>query len=393
MPNCSICDSPSSRVLSMGMQPLANKYPSCTDDFEHEVVREMEVFFCDQCNYANIPCDIDRSTFFEDYYYLSSVNKELVAHFEEVAMLIEKHNPKLTIDIGSNDGILLKPLKEKGLRAIGVDPSENVSAIANAAGLETLVGFYDLAMVERILKDYGQPDFLCASSVFTHFERPRDFFEVSAQLLSEDGLILVEVEYLRQIIDTLGFERLYFDRPHYYSIKSLKTIAERSGFSLIDVVNVDAHGGSIRATFCRKGSKKASPSVERKISEESTYLNRSTILEKFELFKSACEELAQKIDQFNANGIKLAAYGCPARFSTITNVASIGPNRIPFVIDDSPLKQGRFSPKMHIPIVSSDSIGHIDLFIVFAYEYINSIKSKLDLNQAEFYKPIPFSKI
>jgi methylation protein EvaC len=377
----------------MGMQPLANKYPSCTNDFEHEIVREMEVFFCDQCNYANIPCDIDRSTFFEDYYYLSSVNKELVAHFEEVAALIKRHNPKLTIDIGSNDGILLKPLKEIGLKAIGVDPSENVSAIANAAGLETLVGFYDLSMVERILKDYGQPDFLCASSVFTHFERPRDFFEFSAQLLSKDGLILIEVEYLRQIIDTLGFERLYFDRPHYYSIKSLKTIAEKSGFSLIDVTNVDAHGGSIRATFCRSGSRSASLSVEKKISEESTYLNRSAILEKFELFKSSCDALLQKIDYFNARGMKIAAYGCPARFSTITNIASIGPSLIPFVVDDSPLKQGRFSPKMHIPIVPPESIEHVDVFIVFAYEYINSIKKKLGLNNTEFYRPIPFSKI
>jgi methylation protein EvaC len=377
----------------MGIQPLANKYPKNLVEMEGEYVQEMEVFFCDECNYANIPCNIDRAAFFEDYYYLSSVNKELVAHFERLALTIEKHKPKFVVDVGSNDGILLRPLKNLGIPALGIDPSENVSAIANAEGLDTLVGFYDSSVIEKTLSRYERPDFLCASSVFTHFEKPKEFFEVSSKLLAEDGLILVEVEYIKKIIEELAFERLYFDRPHYYSIKSLREIADRSGFTMIDVSHISAHGGSIRAIFCRKGTRAPLPVVAEEIQAESEYLNRSTILEKFHSFKLACIELTQKIKNMKDDGLMVAAYGCPARFSTITNIASIGPEYLPFVIDDSSLKQGRFSPGMHIPIVGSGSAIGVDVFVVFAHEYISSIKQKLNMEKVRFYKPVPFTSL
>ena len=131
MNSCLICEGNTLPLFSLGLQPLANKYPKSIEDFPMEVVREMTAFYCTDCNYINLPCDIDRSILFEDYYYLSSVNRELVDHFEDFADHIKGLGAQFVLDVGSNDGILLRPLKALGLKCLGIDPSENVSQIAN----------------------------------------------------------------------------------------------------------------------------------------------------------------------------------------------------------------------------------------------------------------------
>src|SRR3989344_2825213 len=152
--------------LNLGEQPLANKYPATEDSFETEDFSPLAVFFCPDCKNVQLGTIVSRERMFEDYYYLSSVNPGLVRHFEEMAKKFAKSN--FVVDIGSNDGILLKPLKEMGVMAIGVDPSINVSKIANDAGLETLVSVFDQKTAEMIKRQYGRPDVVVASSIFTH---------------------------------------------------------------------------------------------------------------------------------------------------------------------------------------------------------------------------------
>jgi len=394
MNQCTICGREMAKIFSLGNQPLANKYPASKDFFQKEIIEEMTVFYCDPCGYINVPCSIDRSVFFEDYYYLSSINRELVDHFQTLADEINKRNYKFVLDVGSNDGILLKPLKERGIRCIGIDPSENVSEIANAAGLETLVGFFDASSIKSIKSKYGHPDLVCASSVFTHLESPKDFFYTANDLLSDKGEILIEVEYLGDIIESLGFERFYFDRPHYYSVKSLKSLGEQAGFDLIRVERISPHGGSVRAIFARCGSSpEIDDSVHVFIGNEARLLNRLAINEQFGLFSEECKILREKLEEFKKAGINVGAYGCPARFSTITNFANIGPDLLPHVVDDSPLKSGRFSPGKHVPIVPFSPSRRAEVYIVFAYEYIKSIREKVGDERAEYFKPIPFQLI
>jgi methylation protein EvaC len=393
MNQCPICSRELEFIFSMGSQPLANKYPKSSDDFLDEVLLEMNVYYCDECNYINIPCDVDRSLFFEEYYYLSSVNKELVIHFNEMAKDIKLRNPQLVLDVGSNDGILLKPLNALNIKCVGLDPSENVSAIANASGLQTVVGFFDDESAEIIKQNHGCPDIICASSVFTHLQDPKGFFVVADSLLADGGEVIIEVEYLRNIVESLGFERFYFDRPHYYSIKSLSRIAEETGFRIVDIKYINAHGGSIRASFGRADRAPISMDIKREISSEAEVLNRRLIEENFDSFKSECTLLKEQLESFGRLGLHSAAYGCPARFSTITNFADIGPELLPYVVDDSPLKSGRFSPGKHVPIVAFNFSENIDNYVVFAYEYIYSIKDKVNSGKIAFFKPIPFQPI
>jgi SAM-dependent methyltransferase len=312
---------------------------------------------------------------FEDYYYLSSVNLGLVRHFETFAQQLA--GSRFVIDVGSNDGILLKPLKALGVKALGVEPSVNVSKIANDAGLETLTAFFNSESVQEIERAYGKPDVIVASSVFTHLEDPHQFVDDTRALLSEDGRFIIEVEYIGNILRDIQFERFYLDRIFYYSLTSLKNLFEAHGMYVSDVEHIDPHGGSLRVTV-KQGTGTASDAVTSQLSEEATSLTQDTL----DAFKRSVETslaaFKAKLEEYKASGLRVAGYGAPARVATICNYGAIGPELIEFIVDDSPLKQNRFSPGTHIPIVPNAHLepNRPDVLVVFAYEYFEDIKKK-----------------
>ena len=217
---CHLCENKNLKsIFSLGRQPLANKYPENHNEINSEKLYEMNIMFCEECVSCNLPIDVDRTIFFSDYYYLSSVNKELVDHFNELANTLK--NKKFVLDIGSNDGILLKPLKKLNINCVGVEPSENVGKIANSLGLTTIISFFNKQCSDNIVSKFGKPDCVVASSVFTHLENPNIFIKDLKKILSNDGVLIIEVEYLLNIINKMQFERFYFDRPNYYSITSI----------------------------------------------------------------------------------------------------------------------------------------------------------------------------
>src|SRR5215469_9406273 len=172
---CRLCEADDTvEFLNLGMQPLANKYPTeaqfLTEDFF-----PLGMFFCTNCKNVQLGTIISRARMFEDYYYLSSVNAALVRHFEGLARKLA--GARLVVDVGSNDGILLKPLKELGIPAVGIEPSINVSQIANDNGFPTICAFFDADSAAQVMRDHGQPDVIVASSVFTHLENPHAFIE------------------------------------------------------------------------------------------------------------------------------------------------------------------------------------------------------------------------
>lgn len=393
MSKCIVCNTQLAATFSLGQQPLANKYPKSQFDKNNEFKAEMNIYFCEDCGYVNVPCSVDRNVFFEDYYYLSSVNKELNNHFIDLAEEIYKNKFNFVIDIGSNDGILLRPLKERGVKFLGVDPSENVSKIANDNGLTTIVGFFDESIVNRIIEEYGRPDLITASSVFTHLDDPLCFFENVKNLLQPNGKLIIEVEYLQKIVSDFAFERFYFDRPHYYSLKSLAKMGAKYGFNIEDADTINVHGGSLKVTFVLESVNVANLNVQKLLEEEAIYLNNENFISKFNDFRNGCENMMRAIHEFKKMGFKVAGYGCPARFSTITNFSGLSVTEISHVIDDSKLKQGRFSPGMHVPINSYNPEEKPDVYIVFAFEYITSIKEKVGTLTRGYFKPVPFIEI
>lgn len=386
---CAICSSESAEMfLDLGMQPLANKYPTADMIASEEFFPE-QVFFCTACRNVQLGTVISRERMFEDYYYLSSVNPGLVRHFVSLAQRLA--GSKLVLDVGSNDGILLRPLKELGVQCVGIDPSVNVSKIANDAGLPTITAFFDAVSAGEVRRTYGNPDVIVASSIFTHLEDPHSFMDTVGELLAPGGKFIIEVEYIGNIIRDIQFERFYLDRIFYYSLSSLRKLAELHAMIIQDVELIEPHGGSLQVTFVRKGEGAApTERVGAMLADEEASLT----LPKLQQFKKVVDESVKafkdKLIELKSSGVKVAGYGCPARVTTITNYGEIGPDLVEFIVDDSPLKQGRFSPGKHIPIVPNAYLADHkpDLLAVFAFEYIDDIRTKTG-NAYRYLIPIP----
>lgn len=376
----------SPNFLDLGGQPFANKYPT-EDEFTTETIDQLTLDFCDICHSIQTSVIADRGEMFEEYFYLSSVNEELRNHFSELAKSLT--DKKFVVDVGSNDGILLRPLRQLRVACIGIDPSENVSEIANKEGLTTITSFFDLTAAQVIELQHGKPDCIVAASVFTHLESPEEFFEVADQLIEDSGELIIEIEDPRRFASELKFERFYFDRPHYYSIKGCQMLASRFGFKLKKCVPINVHGGSIRLIFGRTAMGHHSPQDFLDATKESFRNAFIQWVNEGKAFRDCLVELKK-------SGKPVVGYGAPARLATITNYFDIGPELIDYIIDDNALKQNKFSPGMHIPIRAYDEslLECEPVIVVFAYEYIESIRNKLSkFNGLTYYQAIPFTQI
>ena len=385
--------------LDLGRQPYANKYPLDAPVFKKEEFHNLNVNFCSNCDFAWLSFIAPRSEMFEDYYYLSSINQELVSHFSELAATLAEISVQSVLDIGSNDGVLLNELKLRAIEFLGVDPSENVGAIANQKGLTTEVGFFDRSMVKHLKSQGLSFDCIVASSVVTHLEDPIEFLSLAKEVMSDLGLLVIEVESIHQIIKTVGFERFYFDRPYYYSPYTFAKLAEGVGLHALCWENIASHGGSFRVVLCNQVASSNNEVIKKAsvLACEKNFqrLSLEAVAEFPHAVHKAADELKNCLKEMRASGQRVAAYGCPARFSTITNFARIDEGLIPFVVDDSPLKLGRFSPGQHIPIVDFEKLEAFspDVIFVFAYEYFSSISKKCKNLNSIWFRPIPLAEL
>ena len=287
--------------------------------------------------------------------------------------------------------ILLKKLK---INAIGIDPSINVGKMANDRGLKTFIGFFDKNIIKKILKKYEKPDLIVASSVVTHLENPKKFAKDIKSFIKKDGTLIIEIEYLQNFLKNLEFERFYFDRPFYYSANSIKKLFKNVGMKLFDIEKIDVHGGSLRFYIKNSLNYKITKRCENILNNEKQNLNLSIFnLFNKKIYKNS-KYLKDQLIKFKQNNQNVIGYGCPARVSTITNFSKINSDLIKFIIDDSPLKQNRFTPGMHIKILPrKNNLSNIDIVIVFAYEYFKDIKKIFKNKKVIFFKPIPFTKM
>jgi methylation protein EvaC len=389
---CSLCENEKLiEGFSLGKQPLANKYPKDSSEILQESLFDMKVDFCENCLSAQIHINVAREIFFQDYYYLSSVNQELCDHFKKLSK--ELKSKKFVLDIGSNDGILLSPLKKINVQCLGIDPSENVGNLANDKGLKTLITFFDENCFEDILRFGGKPDCIVASSVFTHLEDPNLFIRNLKKILDHNGEIIIEVEHLRNILNQIQFERFYFDRTYYYSFTSIFKLFEKNEMQVVDVREVTPHGGSLRVYVKNIDRKnKVNSRVDKMLTLEAQNLSLKIVREKFDVFKNEIRKLKKGLEKAKLEGKNAIGYGAPARLATITNFGDIDGSLLSYVIDDSPLKASRLSPGKHIPIksFSETSEKDVDIIVLFAYEYYSSIRRKFKGNSMHFFRPIPY---
>jgi hypothetical protein len=282
-------------------------------------------------------------------------------------------------------------LKAAGIRAIGVEPSVNVSKIANDDGFETLCSFFDASLAAEVERKFGKPDVIVASSVFTHLEKPSEFVDAVNALLSKDGRFIIEVEYIGNILRAVQFERFYLDRIFYYSLTSLNFLFDAHDMTIVDVEHIEPHGGSLQVTVQRKElGVSPSDNVTALLEQERESLTAAKLMEFRGQVDTQIAAFRDTLKKYKESKLRVAGYGAPARVSTICNYGDIGPSLIEFAVDDSPLKQNKFTPGTHIPIVPKAHLDshRPDVLVVFAYEYFDDIRKKTN-GSYRYLLPIP----
>ena len=385
--------------ISLNSQPPANAFLK-ESDFDKEVLYPLDVTCCRNCLLVQLTDEsyIPRDKLFLDYAYASSISGGLRNHFTELADKIKSEfNPNLVVDIGSNDGVLLKPLLELGCEAIGVEPAGNLAKQANNNGLTTICSYFDRDTVNKIISNNGKADIVVASNVFAHLDEYHDIIENVKRILSENGTYIVEVQYFADMIRDMTFDNIYHEHVLYYTIHSMINLFDKHNMTVYNVEKIPTHGGSIRA-YISEG-KSPQQSVNDLIREErENGIDNLQTLEKFnDKLQKNIKEIRELFNRLNKENKRIFGYGAPAKSSTMINSIGLNNNSVELIIEDSPLKQGLFTPGSHIPITGPEILEKEtpDYLMIFAWNYADEIIKKVEekYSKMNYIIPMPELKI
>ena len=379
---CRVCEGVDLReVISLGMSPLANNLLG--DANEEEDLYPLEMNFCPNCKNCQLSFTVPASKMFDDYLYVSSTNQTFSDHFRLMADEFIKdfglNEKSFVVDIGSNDGVFLSPLKEKGLNVLGVDPAKNLVDLANSKGLETIQGYFDDKVANEILELKGKADIVTAFNVFAHADDLRSIIRNAFKILKDDGTFIIEVQYLMDTIKDLTFDNIYHEHVNYWSVYSLDFFTNNLDLRLIKVEHIDTHGGSIRAYISTDKGAKVDKSVKQFIENEKSFgLDEYKTLKQFSSrIRGLKNHTISKIKELKSQGKSIVGYGSPAKATTVLNYYGINNQYIDYIIEDNPLKHNKFLPGMKIPITTKENAikNPPDYILVLAWNFLDDIKT------------------
>lgn len=389
------------QVFKLAPTPPANAFVphSALDTVQDRF--PLDVAFCEDCGHVQLMDVVDPRVLFENYVYVSGTSPVFVRHFEEYAAdVLARFNPpagSLVLDVGSNDGTLLSFFQKAGMAVQGVDPAKDIAAAATARGIDTVAGFFSLDLAHQLREKRGPAAVITANNVFAHIDDLDAVVDGIRALLADDGVFVFEVSYLVDVVNNTLFDTIYHEHLDYHSVAPLIGFFRRHGMELIEAVRVSSHGGSLRGIAKLKdGCWPVGDSVAAAVAEENALgLNKPETLQAFARQIDALgAQLNALLRSLKAEGKSIAAFGAPAKATTLMYHFGIGPDLIDFIVDDSPLKQGLYSPGMHIPVLSSAAIVERkpDYMVVLAWNFAKPI---IDKNAAyrqaggRFIVPIP----
>ena len=391
---CRACGIATTQFLSLGQQPLPNRFLTEAELVEPEPRYPLDLHFCHGCSLVQLGTVVPPEDLFSEYLFASSTSPLTRAHFTGLAAHLKKKfhidSDSKVVDIASNDGILLQAWRDLGVAAIGVEPAANLCGLAWAKGLGTLNEFFTRETVGKIGPESAH--LVTAINVFAHVPEIKEFAENVRRLLRPDGVFVAEVQYLRDTITGLSFDNVYFEHVFYWTLTSLERVLASAGLHVIDAERVDTHGGSLRV-YANTGEEYWSTAPARiKFEEEEMGLDRlETYLDFAKKVEGVRCQLPELLRRLRADGKVIAGYGAPAKATTLTTFCGIGPEDIPYIVDDSPLKQGLFTPGSHIRIVGPEVLlaNKPDYLLLFAWNYAQAIIAKTRHLGAQYILPVP----
>jgi hypothetical protein len=360
---CRLCDSPKVEiVVDLAPVPLAEKYVTKDQLNQKDELYPVDLYMCRDCGHVQILDVIDPKFLWQDYTYHSGQTRGIVEHFEKVAEQVTgKFQPPkggLVIDIGSNDGSLLRPFKARGLRVLGIDPARDIALKATASGVETLPELMTPELARSIRAKHGPASIITAFNVFAHADDMAGMAESVREMLAPDGVFLFEVQYLLDIVDRMLLGTIFHEHLCHHSVKPMMKFLQKHGMELIDIERVMIQKGSLIGTVQPVGGKRpVAPIVgemvalenKRRLDQPETVRTFSTRLKKL---KAQTQTL---ITEWKKQGKTIAGYG--AARSGPTLIAQLGlENCIEFVVDDHPQKVHKYTPGHHIPVLPTDEL-------------------------------------
>lgn len=384
---CRVCGCKNlERGIDLGMSPLANNLkdePGPAEKFP------LELEYCPECYNMQLSYVVPGSKLFDNYLYVSSTSASFRKHFETLAdQIIKEYFPRVVLDIGSNDGVFLKPLVEQGVIAAGIEPAKNLVDLANSKDLPTLHGYFNNETANNFRRTYGQPDVITVFNVFAHADDLKGILSNALDLLSEFGVFIVEVQYIIDTIKDLTFDNIYHEHTNYWSVTTLRHLVYLSGKGkLFKVEHVPTHGGSIRC-YISKDDRLLDSSVEEFMRNElQAGLDNKGLIQ---LFAKRVEHTRQVVREnmklLTQKFSMIVGYGAPAKATTALNYYGITGENIAYTIEDNTLKNGKWIPGVNIPIWESDDIYKRteffpDLVIVLAWNFYENILQKEYIKQ------------
>ena len=382
---CRISGAPLTKVLGFGLQPLGNGFLDSTD-FNGEYFFPMEIGYSEVSMMLQlIQQPLPEKMFHDHYAFFSSTSKFMTKHFEDFANQVlesdylEGASPFI-VELGCNDGIMLKNFAELDINHLGIEPSLNVAQEANKKGVRTVSEFFTEELAEIIVKEYGKADVFLAANVMCHIPEIVGVVKGIKKLLKPSGVVMFEDPYLGDVVNKISYDQIYDEHVFLFSALSIQYLFGLHGLELIDVLPQKTHGGSMRYVLAHKGVYSVKASVDKLIfQEKSQGLDKISTFVKFSRnVEQSKSELLALLKDLKSKGKTIAGYAATSKSTTILNYCGIGSNLIEFICDTTPIKQGKFSPGMHIPVVPYEKFktNPPDYAFIFAWNHMDEIMEK-----------------
>lgn len=405
---CRFCSSKKIiKIIDFGDVGLAGGF-LLPKNFKNEKKYPQQLYFCEDCFLLQIINKVDAKLLFKDYFYFSSAISTLRKHFRAYAEEITKEflipESSIVLEIGCNDGILLKPFIELGIsKVIGVDPSTNVISTIKDPDIITYNDFLTEELSKNIINDHGQVDIICANNVFAHINDMKDVTKAIKLLLKPSGVFIFEVHYIGSLIDEVQYDMVYHEHIYYYSLLTLQKFFAEFSLEIFNIKPIPIHGGSMRYYVKHSGELK-----DKKISlklinlqkkeYEKGYDQKETFLNYAKEVNSTRENLMSLLKEIKLKDKKIVGYGASGRANTLIQYCGINESYLEYIIDDAPMKQGYCTPGSHLKIYSREALEKQtpDYILIFAWSFFNEIVEK-NINYlhkgVKFIIPLPKVKI
>jgi methylation protein EvaC len=382
---CRICGAPISAFMSFGRMPIANGFLAA-EEIANEYFFELAPAFCGQCSMFQLIEQPQPDKMFHAHYaFYSSTSRYMQLHFEVFAKsvimdVLPGRTDPFVVELGSNDGIMLRHFQERGIRHLGVEPSVNVAEVARGHGIRTISAFFNRKLAEDIVAEHGRADVMLAANVMCHIPDLPGVAAGAKYLLKPDGVFIFEDPYLGDMIAKTSYDQIYDEHVFIFSATSIVCAFAPHGLELVDVVPQATHGGSMRYTLAPSGNRPVSARVVALLSQEQAQgLDRP---ETYAKFRRNCEtsraSLMELLNRLREENKRVVGYGATSKSTTVTNYCGITPQHIEFISDTTPIKQDKLSPGAHIPVRPYEEfVGkYPDYALLFAWNHGTEIREK-----------------